>query len=410
MLYAESFARCFPLTRTIHAALHKKQHEFYERVSQWTNPGSEYFSHKLEVVAVPRALVDLAVNATTRVVEELETEDYEQFIANYQRFFPRTIRSLAGLCSDAPPSYMLDWALIENDGSYSLSLVELNGCTQESLSGIHWLRTALETAGLADNDFLQPCSNDESGYVEALRSACRDRTVLWLSYVGQECNLLNRIFGLPIVNPWDLRIAGEALVDRDHRPIKRILSTVFYPFSLQKLHGRSLPCLKGSVLDTLPAEGLGRLNVDWWPTFHGMYHVSKLSLPYLSNRLPQLVPESHFLSEFQGDCAKFVIKPLFDHAARGVIVHPTADDLAFSHPQAVIMKRIAYVPAMLVPGTDGPDPRAVEIRCLAVRNSTGALKVSCPTLRLMRQGVLFSNPDCNKYPYGGVVHALSVNL
>ncbi|NBB27831.1 hypothetical protein [Cellulophaga sp. BC115SP] len=106
------------------------------------------------------------------------------------------------------------------------------------------------------------------------------------------------------------------------------------------------------------------VDVEWVGHPNWFFRISKYILPLFNH---QYIPESHYLSDFQGDFPKdlenYVLKPLFSFAGSGVKINITESDLQeVENPAEYILQRkVKYLP--VIETTDGSKVKA-EIRLL----------------------------------------------
>lgn len=129
------------------------------------------------------------------------------------------------------------------------------------------------------------------------------------------------------------------------------------------------------VFDELAAKGLAlpfdyreRLDLAWVPHPNWYWIWSKATIPFLDH---PAVPEAHVLSEVErlpDDLSRFVLKPLFSFAGRGVVVD--VDRAAIDAiPEAerrdwLLMEKVDYAPDLVAP--EGARVK-VELRILCLR-------------------------------------------
>jgi hypothetical protein len=107
------------------------------------------------------------------------------------------------------------------------------------------------------------------------------------------------------------------------------------------------------------------LDVEWAGHPNWFFRLSKFSLPYLDH---PAVPHTRFLSE-AGDVAQpenYVLKPLYSFAGAGVIVGPTAAQLAAvpqeQRSQYILQERVDFRPVVDTPY----GPTKIEIRIMYI--------------------------------------------
>ncbi|SEJ23060.1 hypothetical protein SAMN05216327_107227 [Dyadobacter sp. SG02] len=94
------------------------------------------------------------------------------------------------------------------------------------------------------------------------------------------------------------------------------------------------------------------VDVQWVGHPNWFFRISKFAMPFLNG---EFVPETRFLSEYQGDfpndLQNYVLKPLFSFAGSGVQLHLTKADLdAIADPENYILQRkVAYEPVIQAP-------------------------------------------------------------
>lgn len=129
------------------------------------------------------------------------------------------------------------------------------------------------------------------------------------------------------------------------------------------------------VFDELIASGVtppfdyrDALDVTWVPHPNWYWIWSKATIPHLDH---PAVPRAHFVSELRAwpdDLSRFVLKPLFSFAGRGVIVDVERAALDAIPPVArrdwLLMEKVEYAPALRTPAGDGVK---VELRVLFLR-------------------------------------------
>ncbi|MDQ1088930.1 MULTISPECIES: hypothetical protein [unclassified Siphonobacter] len=94
------------------------------------------------------------------------------------------------------------------------------------------------------------------------------------------------------------------------------------------------------------------LDVTWVGHPNWFFRISKYTLPLLQS---PYVPETHYLSEYQGNFPEnleaYVLKPLFSFAGTGVNLYPTRELLAeITDPENYILqKKVSYQPVIQAP-------------------------------------------------------------
>ncbi len=103
------------------------------------------------------------------------------------------------------------------------------------------------------------------------------------------------------------------------------------------------------------------LDVEWAGHPNWYFRISKFSLPYLDH---SSVPKTHFLDKMESipaDLENYVLKPLYSFAGLGVIVGPTAADVAavIDRSQYILQERVKFEPVIATP--EGPTQAEVRI-------------------------------------------------
>ena len=94
------------------------------------------------------------------------------------------------------------------------------------------------------------------------------------------------------------------------------------------------------------------VDVTWVGHPNWFFRISKYTLPFLKS---PFVPETHFLSEYNGafpqDLGNYVLKPLFSFAGSGVKIHVKPEDLTvINDPENYILQRkVNYEPIVQAP-------------------------------------------------------------
>ncbi len=159
-------------------------------------------------------------------------------------------------------------------------------------------------------------------------------------------------------------------VDGREVPIRRVFNRVVFDEWFRKK-----PAAAFSFTD--------ELDLSWCPHPNWYWMWSKYSLPVLSH---PLLPRTWFVSELPEvpeDLSKFVLKPLFSFAGAGVVVDPTAEDLARipEHERGdwILQEKVSYARNLMTPDGAGV---AAEIRILCLKPQGAPLPV--PFMNLVR--------------------------
>ena len=132
------------------------------------------------------------------------------------------------------------------------------------------------------------------------------------------------------------------------------------------------------------------LNVEWVGHPNWSYRISKFSLPFLDH---WTVPPSWFLDQLETyprDLTRFVLKPLFSHAGRGVNVdlsRAVLDSIATSdRGRYLLQEKVAYAPVLETP--DGA--RKVEIRIMMIWPDRAPEPIAAATMARVSRGPIMN--------------------
>ncbi len=148
--------------------------------------------------------------------------------------------------------------------------------------------------------------------------------------------LTEKYCGVKPVSVTDIRKRGNRLYHADV-PIHRIYNRV--------------------IVDELQRKGIrpafdfrDELDVEWAGHPNWYFRISKYSLPYLRH---ESVPKTWFLSELRElprDLENYVLKPLYSFAGLGVVIGPTAEQLAAVDPtQFILQEKVDFAPVIATP-------------------------------------------------------------
>jgi hypothetical protein len=158
------------------------------------------------------------------------------------------------------------------------------------------------------------------------------------------CDFLvtERLFGVRAVDVRAVQQRGNRLYyERDGRltPIERIYNRAI----VDELERRSID---------VPFDFRDDLQVEWAGHPNWFFRLSKFSLPYLCHRA---APASLFLDRADSVCypERYVLKPLYSFAGLGVIVGPTAEQIAAvpsdQRSQYLLQERVDFRPVIDTP-------------------------------------------------------------
>jgi hypothetical protein len=269
--------------------------------------------------------------------------------------------------SDRPLFSVVDFAItMSDDGTFVPRLIELQGFP--SLFGYQLLYTSQMRAvyGLDDSTpFLSDLSYDS--YSALLRECiigghdADNVALVELDPLRQKTRpdfiALEKMIGLKTVDIRDVYRDGRQLVHTDARGQKHVLRRIFNRAIVDELRDHHVH-LNFRWDDDLDVEWAG--NPNWY------FLMSKSSMPYLDH---PTVPRSMFLNEIDelpADLDRYVLKPLYAFAGKGVIVGPTHHDVAVI-PAAdrhlwILQERVTY--ARCIPTPHGDNAVEIRVMCL----------------------------------------------
>jgi len=280
---------------------------------------------------------------------------------------------------------VVDFAVCEDGaGDFVPRLIELQGFP--SLLGYQYLyasrmRDAYDLTGTTP--FFSGL-NDER-YIEILRSA------IYAGHHPSECALLEwdpvhqktrpdfvemeRLIGLQTVDIRDIRIRGkEVWVEHDSEP----------PFRLRRIFNRAIIDELQDVGAQLHFNWTDDLDVEWAGHPNWYFRISKYSMPYLSH---ETVPSTRFLDtihELPDDLERYVLKPLYSFAGKGVIVSPTREEVEAVPVDTrhlwILQEKVTYAECIATPHGNNK----VEIRVMLIWPERNHLPI--PVMSLARSG------------------------
>jgi len=171
------------------------------------------------------------------------------------------------------------------------------------------------------------------------------------------CDFLvtERLFGVRAVDIRSIRRQGNRLFyDRDGRltPIARIYNRAI----MDELERRAID---------LPFDFRDDLRVEWAGHPNWFFRLSKFSLPYLCHKA---APAAIFLDRVDSvaDPERYVLKPLYSFAGLGVVVGPTAEEIAAvpaaQRSQYLLQERVDFTPVVETPA----GPAKIEVRIMYI--------------------------------------------
>ena len=175
---------------------------------------------------------------------------------------------------------------------------------------------------------------------------------------GHDFLITERLFGVRPVDITALRKQGNRLYyDRDGTltPVYRIYNRTI----VDELVRRQIP---------LAFDFRDELDVEWAGHPNWFFRLSKFSLPYLTH---PAVPRTQFLNRLNGveHPERYVLKPLYSFAGAGVVVGPTAEQLAAVPPELrphyILQERVNFHPVIETPF----GPTKIEVRIMYIWQS-----------------------------------------
>lgn len=267
---------------------------------------------------------------------------------------------------DRPLFAVVDFAVVqEASGEWGLRLVELQGFP--SLFGYQYFyaRCARDIYGLGNRWSYTLGGLSDEQYWDILRRAIlaghTPEEVVLLDFRPEQqktrpdFTALERQLGIEAVDICSLRKEGRRLLRWRQGawvPIRRIFNRAIVD-ELEEHHAM------------LPFRWTDELEVEWAGHPNWYFRMSKFALPYLHH---PTVPRAYRLSDGvpEEDLRRFVLKPLFSFAGKGVVLEPTEEQLHAIPPQMrhlyVLQERIAYAPCVYTP----VGMNTVELRVMLV--------------------------------------------
>lgn len=181
---------------------------------------------------------------------------------------------------------------------------------------------------------------------------------------------------------WGVRATDICSVKKDGRTLLYERDGRWMP--IERIYNRAIVDELDENGVVVPFNWTDDLDVEWVGHPNWYFLMSKFSMPYLRHKS---VPKTHFLDKLDtipDDLNKYVLKPLFAFAGKGVNVQPTADDIRAipdeECPHWILQERVTYAECFYTP--EGMNKG--EIRILLVW-LPGASEPT-PVLSLFRTG------------------------
>jgi hypothetical protein len=310
---------------------------------------SQDFKHKLE-----RAAVDILMQCTDPAYLKRSNSTLEE-------------RYTVPNETSKPLFAVVDFAIAQaEDGTYEPRLIELQGFPSLYGYQYYYAKTVKEVFGLDPAYGITLGGLNEQEYVELLRKTIlgghEPDHVALLEYKPAEQKTrpdflsLRKLIGLEETDILSVKKEGRTLYhQRKGRwvPIRRIFNRAI----IDELDEQAA---------SIPFSWTDDLDVEWAGHPNWYFRISKFSLPYLSG---SAVPKTFFIHELDGipdDLERYVLKPLYSFAGKGVNVAPTRADIeaipAEQREQWVLMEKVQYAECIYTPeGMNKAEVRAMMI-------------------------------------------------
>lgn len=156
------------------------------------------------------------------------------------------------------------------------------------------------------------------------------------------------------------------------------------PFRLRRIFNRAIIDELQDVGANLQFKWTDDLDVEWAGHPNWYFRISKYSMPFLSH---ETVPSTRFLNTITtmpDDLQRFVLKPLYSFAGKGVIVSPSAADIdTIPEDQRhlwILQEKVTYAECIATPF----GKNKVEIRVMLIWPDRNHLPL--PVMSLARTG------------------------
>lgn len=262
---------------------------------------------------------------------------------------------------------VVDFAVTQaEDGTYEPKLIELQGFPSLYGYQYYYAQMVKEVFGLDPAYGITLGGLSEPEYVDLLRKTIlggyEPEHVALLEYKPQEQKTrpdflaLRRLIGLEETDILSVKKEGRTLYHQRNghwTPIRRIFNRAI----IDELDEQAA---------NLPFSWTDDLDVEWAGHPNWYFRISKFSLPYLSG---SAVPKTFFIHELEripDDLERYVLKPLYSFAGKGVNVAPTRADIealpAGQRAQWVLMEKVQYAESIYTPeGMNKAEVRAMMI-------------------------------------------------
>ncbi|MCX6140083.1 MAG: hypothetical protein NTX15_04515 [Candidatus Kapabacteria bacterium] len=256
--------------------------------------------------------------------------------------------------NDRPLFSVVDFAVCkDSDAEWVPKLIELQGFP--SLLGYQYLYASRmrETYGLLDTTPFMG-GLDLDGYLAILRESIfgmhspADVALMEVDPLKQKTRpdfiALEQLIGLRTVNIRDVQKDGKGLVVRHADGAVQRLRRIFNRAIVDELDDMNVH-LNFGWSDDLDVEWAGHPN--WY------FRISKYALPFIDHPASPCTTFLNEITETPADLHRYVLKPLYSFAGKGVNVAPTAADIA-TIPDAlrdswVLQEKVEYAECIATP-------------------------------------------------------------
>ena len=312
------------------------------------------FRHSETPVFLPAGLVGRMARYGREMVEQLLADP--QYDRESRAAIPAAYR-----VPNEDPHPLFVQADFGLDANLQPKLVEIQGFPTLYAYQPAMAQAYRDAYGISDSLHMLPDGMGWDAYVETMRRVItgdhdpREVVLLeidpWHQKTRADFRLTERLWGARTVDIAEARKQGRELV-HNGVPIRRIYNRAI----VDELVRKGVP-LQFDFRDDLDVEWAGHPN--WF------FRLSKFSLPYLRH---PAVPRTVFLDR-AGDVEhpeRYVLKPLYSFAGTGVIVGPTAEQLASvaeaDRSNYILQERIDFQPSIATPH----GPTKMEVRIMYV--------------------------------------------
>ena len=314
------------------------------------------FRHSETPLFLPAAMVEKMARYGREMVEQLLADPV------YERESRAAVPERYRVPNEAPAPLFVqaDFGL---DRNLEPKLVEIQGfptlyCYQPVMAECY-----REAYGIDDGLEMLPGGLETDAYHALLKGAIvgehdPSQVVLleidpWRQKTRHDFVMTERVLGVRTVDITALRTEGRRVwYERDGQrvPVRRIYNRAI----VDELERRQIE---------LPFDFRDDLDVEWAGHPNWFFRLSKFSLPYLEH---PAVPETQFLDRVGKveHPERYVLKPLYSFAGAGVVVGPTAEQIAAvpaeRRAQYILQERVDFRPVVETPY----GPTKVEVRIM----------------------------------------------